>query len=182
MILRNKAEERVASGIFDPTEEGHMERAVQAGAGVGAGSQDYLIETHRWYINSAERIGQRRATVNSLLLVGNAGLASYFSVVGPTLVENPIPNIVIPVIGLLVCLGWFLALKNFGQAAAAKAHVIRRLEEGLPATVFAEERKMVEQGSASVGPLAKIGNATPALFALMYVGITWYCQSGWGQQ
>jgi hypothetical protein len=158
-----------------------MERAVQQPA-AGAGSQDYLFETYRWYVNSAERIGHRRASVNSLLLAANAALASYFSIVGPTLVENPVPNIVIPVVGLLLCLGWFLALKNFQQLTAAKKHVMQRLEESLPATVFAEEREIVEQGAASLGPLASIGNATPALFAVLYVGITWYCQSGWGQQ
>ena len=160
-----------------------MERAVEQ-PGIGAsresGSQDYLLETYRWYINSAERVGNRRVSVNSFLLAANAGLATYFSIVGPTLVENPVPNVVIPVIGLLLCLAWFLALDNFERLAAAKTHVIRKLEESLPATVFAEERKMVEQGATKYGPLAKIGNATPALFAVMYIGITWYCQAYFG--
>ncbi len=161
-----------------------MERAVQQpGSGVSReseGNQDYLLETYRWYINSAERVGNRRASVNSFLLAVNAALATYFSIVGPTLVENPVPNVVIPVIGLLLCLAWFLAIENFQRLATAKTHVIRRLEESLPATVFAEERKMVEQGATKYGPLARIGNATPALFAVMYVGITWYCQAYWG--
>jgi len=72
------------------------------------------------------------------------------------------------------------ARESSWQLAAAKSHVIRRLEESLPATVFAEERKMVEQGAAAYGPLTRIGNAMPALFAVLYIGITWYCQSYWG--
>jgi hypothetical protein len=92
--------------------------------------------------------------------------------------ENPIPNIVIPITGILLCLGWYLALANFRQLATAKAHVIRRLEEGLPATVFAEERKMVEQSAESIRPLTRIGNAMPGLFAVLYIGR--YCQSTFG--
>jgi len=161
-----------------------MERAVQQpGMGLsreGGASQDYLLDTYRWYIESAERIGNRRASVNSFLLAVNAALAAYFSIVGPSTTENPVPNIVIPITGILLCLGWYLALVNFRQLAAAKSHVIRRLEESLPATVFAEERKMVEQSGQSLGPLTSIGNAMPALFGLLYIGITWYCQSTFG--
>jgi len=161
-----------------------MERAVQQpGMGLsreGGASQDYLLDTYRWYIDSAERIGDRRASVNSFLLGVNAALAAYFSIVGPSITENPIPNIVIPITGILLCLGWYLALANFRQLTAAKAHVIRRLEESLPATVFAEERKMVEQSAQALGPLTRIGNAMPGLFTVLYVGITWYCQSTYG--
>ena len=161
-----------------------MERAMQQ-PGVGAsrgseGSQDYLLETYRWYVDSAERVSNKRASVNSLLLGVNAALATYFSLVGPTMVENPVPNIVIPITGILLCLGWYLALANFRQMTAAKAQVIRRLEESLPATVYAEERKMVEQSGQSIRPLVRIGNAMPGLFAVLYVGITWYCQSTFG--
>ena len=161
-----------------------MERAMQQpGMGLShesGASQDYLLDTYRWYIDSAERIGNRRASVNSFLLGVNAALAAYFSIVGPSITENPVPNIVIPITGILLCLGWYLALANFRQLTAAKTHVIRRLEESLPATVFAEERKMVEQSAQALGPLTRIGNAMPGLFMVLYIGITWYCQSTFG--
>src|SRR5439155_676026 len=107
--------------------------------------QEHLLEQYKLYVESSEKVSEKRiSTGNYLLAVSSSlltvfGIASALHVVGAWLV-------IIPIAGFLVSLTWFSLVISYKDLNTAKFKVIHELENYLPAALFRYEWYLCEHG------------------------------------
>ncbi|SRR6266567_7430888 len=155
--------EVVASSLFSvpPNEYGELYRA-------------HLFEQYKLYVESADRISQRRSTTNSFLLTVNASLVTLYGLASH-IRASAAWQLLVPISGLLVSLAWFSLVENYRSLNSVKFQVIHQLEKKLPACLYEYEWKLLEEGKGKVyKPVTHIEQWIPLVFALLYLGLILY--------
>ena len=140
-----------------------------------AGEQQYgtdykahLLEQYKLYVDSAQRISERRSDANKFLLAVNSALVTLAALGGASL-EESIVVILISVTGVLVAASWFGLITSYRNLNTAKFKVIHELEERLPAKPFDREWVIAESGEGMVYvPVTHIETMIPWVFAGFY--------------
>ena len=131
--------------------------------------RDHLLEQYKLYVESADRVSERRTSANNYLLTVNAflitlyGLASSFG-------DNRAWQAVVPIAGVLVCVTWLVLIRSYRNLNTAKFKVVHELEEHLPAALFDREWDHAQQGTGKAyKPLTHIEPFIPLVFAALYI-------------
>jgi hypothetical protein len=131
--------------------------------------QEHLFEQYKLYVESAQKVSEKRiSTGNYLLTVSSLvltvfGIASNQKISGAWLV-------IIPIAGLLVSLTWFSLIKAYKDLNTAKFKVIHELEDHLPVALFRYEWHSCEQGKGKAyKPITHLERWIPLVFAVVYV-------------
>ncbi len=131
--------------------------------------QDHLLEQYKLYVESSQKVSEKRiSTANYLLTVTSSlvtlfGLALTISDVGAWLA-------VIPLAGLLVSLTWYSLVVSYKNLNTAKFKVIHELEDYLPAALFRYEWHSCEQGQGKVyRPITHVERWIPLIFASVFL-------------
>jgi hypothetical protein len=142
-----------------------------ASAVYGPAFQGHLLQQYKLYVESAEKVSEKRiSSGNSLLTVCSAlltafGIASSLHIAKGTLV-------VIPVAGLLVCVAWFSLVTSYKNLNTAKFKVIHELEEYLPAALFRYEWHACDQGKGKAyTPITHLERVIPLIFAGVFLAL-----------
>lgn len=136
--------------------------------------QQHLFEQYKFYVDSADRISQRRSSTNNFFLAVNASLVTLYGL-APTLKASAAWHLLVPIAGILVCLGWISLLANYRSLNSVKFTVIHELEKKLPASLYKYEWKLLEEGRGNIyRPVTHIEQWIPALFATLYIGLIVY--------
>lgn len=140
----------------------------------GAEYKQHLLEQYKLFVESADRVSERRTSANNYLLTVNAflvtlyGLASSFG-------NNKAWLIVVPTAGVLVCITWLLLVRSYRNLNTAKFKVIHELEQRLPAALFDREWDHAQRGDGKAyKPLTHIEPYIPLVFAALYVILAVY--------
>jgi hypothetical protein len=129
----------------------------------------HLLEQYKLYVESAERVSQRRAVANNFLLSVNAFLVTLYGL-ALSFGDNPVWLSVLPVGAILVCVAWLIVIRSYRQLNTAKFKVIHELEEHLPAALFDREWDIAERGQGKAyKPLTHTEPYIPLIFAALYV-------------
>src|SRR6266850_4777427 len=104
--------------------------------------QQHLFDQYKLYIESADHISQRRSSTNSFFLAVNASLVTLFGL-APALRASAAWHLLVPIAGILVCLGWFSLVENYRNLNSVKFTVIHELEMKLPASLYKYEWKLL---------------------------------------
>ena len=131
----------------------------------------HLIEQYKLYVESANKISDRRASANNYFLTLNTFLVSLIGV--STLASGTgFLQVVILVAGILVSVVWFGLIASYRNLNTAKFGVIHELEEKLPARPFAREWEHCEHGTGQAyRPLTHIEKWVPLVFVALYVSL-----------
>ena len=146
-----------------------------------------VLELYRLAVEMADRVSARRTTANSFFLALHATVATIVGLLGfqtaaigapgapgaaaPT--HDPIPTLVIGIVGVLLSAAWWLGLRSYRDLNTAKFSVITKLEEQLPVDIFRAEWQLLKRDKISRwrGRYAEQGTVerfVPLVFAGLY--------------
>ena len=135
----------------------------------GNGALSALLRQYEIYVESAEKVSQRRGTANNFFLLVNAAasialtaLATDEAAVWPALFSTLI------MIG--VCVLWAFTLHSYRQLNSAKWRIVNTIEERLPAAPWTAEWGLLDRGNArrKYMRLTTMEKLAPVLFTLIY--------------
>ena len=99
--------------------------------------EDIKFEQYKIMIDSAEKNSDKRITQNNIYLTINLAFLSYI------LTIKELPNIIIgSLIGIIICIVWFLTILNYCKRNKVKFDIINELEEDV-GSLFKEEWKRI---------------------------------------
>lgn len=128
-----------------------------------------LFEQYKLYVESAEKISDRRVAANNYLLTVNAFLVTLYGLVAASRF-NSFWTILVPVAGLLVALTWHRIITSYRDLNTVKFNVIHELEQQMPAALYAYEWHKAEAGRGKAyHPLSHLERWVPIIFIVLYM-------------
>ncbi len=106
--------------------------------------QDHLLEQYKLYVETSQRVSEKRQNSNNYLLTLNSSLVT-LSVVLLSTYGNHKWNALIPGTGLIVCFIWWSLVDSYKDLNTAKFDVIHELEDQLPVALFRRLRAQSEE-------------------------------------
>lgn len=128
-----------------------------------------LFEQYKLYVESAERISERRVAANNYLLTVNAFLVTLYGLVAASRF-NTFWTVLLPIAGFLVALTWHRIITSYRDLNTVKFAVIHELEQVLPAALYGYEWHLAEEGKGKAyHPLSHLERWVPVIFMVLYV-------------
>lgn len=128
-----------------------------------------LFEQYKLYVESAEKISERRVAANNYLLTVNAFLVTLYGLVAASRF-NTFWTILVPVAGFLVALTWHRIITSYRDLNTVKFKVIHELEKHMPAALYDYEWQEAEEGRGEAyHPLSHLERWVPIIFMVLYV-------------
>lgn len=127
-----------------------------------------LFEQYKLYVESAERVSERRLSANNYLLTVNASLVTLYGILGASPVKSYWTTL-LPLAGILVSLTWYRIIISYRDLNSVKFMVIHELEQHLPAALYQYEWQKLEAGHGKVyHPLTHLERWVPIVFMALY--------------
>lgn len=128
-----------------------------------------LMEQYKLYVESADKISERRVSANNYLLTVNSLLVTLYGLLGAS-PYNSGWAVLVPVAGVLVSLTWHRIIASYRDLNTVKFSVIHELERELPAALYDYEWHKAEEGRGKAyHPLTHLERWVPLIFVLLYV-------------
>ena len=99
-----------------------------------------LFEQYKLYVESAEKISERRVSANNYLLTVNAFLVTLYGLLAASRYEG-YWTLLVPVAGSLVSLTWHRIITSYRDLNSVKFKVIHDLEQQMPAARMVHRRE-----------------------------------------
>src|SRR5439155_8128692 len=131
----------------------------------GARLHHHQLEDYRLYVESSQKVSEKRITTGNYLLTVNSSLLTIFGIASRQHIGGAWLAI-IPVAGLWVSLTWYSLVISYKDLNTAKFKVIHELENWLPAALFRYEWESSEQGKGEAyKPITHLERWIPVAFA-----------------
>ena len=128
-----------------------------------------LLEQYKLFVQSAENVSARRVASNRYLLAINAALVALYGLQSAGFGQT-YWALLIPAMGIPVCLLWYLIIKSHADLNGIKFDVIHELEQHLPAAMYKYEWYLAEEGRGKTyRAVTTIEQWVPVLFTLLHV-------------
>jgi len=138
-----------------------------------------LFQQYKLYVESAEKISERRVSANNYLLTVNAFLVTLYGLLAASPYKGGW-SILVPVAGVLVSLTWHRIITSYRDLNAVKFKVIHELEQEMPAALYHYEWHKAEEGRGKAyHPLTHLERWVPVVFMLLYVLLAIIGVLGW---
>ena len=142
----------------------------------GADYQKLLIEQYKVYVDTTNKVSDRRGSAHTLLLTVNTSLITVYGLVlakdTPLAAAHGPWTWLLPIVGLLVSFTWFLLIRSYRALKSAKFKVVGEIERRLPAQLFDLEWQYLERGETMrYTPLTHVEQYVPVAFGLFYVAL-----------
>ena len=166
---------------MSPAEDGHSPDALVSNSkdSYGEQFQQHLLEQYKLYVESAQKVSEKRISTGNYLLTVCSTLLTVFGIAS-TLHIAGIWLVIIPIAGCLVSLTWFSLVISYKDLNTAKFKVIHELEDYLPAALFRYEWHSCEQGQGKAyKPITHLERWIPLTFGgvfLVLSGFTLFSQ------
>jgi hypothetical protein len=133
-----------------------------------------LIEQYKLYVESAEKVSDRRNLANTFFLSIHTfllGILGFYFEKGPVLQAKGL--VFVFLVALLgICATWWFIVRSYRQLNAGKYQVIGELERKLPSSPWWNaEWKILKEGKnwKIYLPLTHLENWVPVFFAAIYI-------------
>jgi hypothetical protein len=132
---------------------------------------DPKLALYELYLNTAEKVSDRRAQANAWMLSVNSAIVALYGYLqadksAVTAGQKSVWPWAIPAAGVIVCVAWTALLTSYRKLNRAKFAVIAEIEAELPAAPFTRERELYHRDRRR--SLASVETLIPACFALLY--------------
>ena len=135
----------------------------------GGAFQTDLLEQYKLYVQSAENVSARRVASSRYLLTINAALVALFGLQSANFGQG-YWTLLIPLIGILVSVLWYLIIKSHIDLNRIKFDVIHEFEQHLPTAMYKYEWTLAEEGQGKAyRAVTTIERWIPILFAGLHV-------------
>ncbi len=139
----------------------------------GRDYKNHYIKQYKIFVNSAEKISDRRGTTFSILLAVNSIIIPIIlNSFGWTFLKNFWwITIIIPILGILICLIFFRLITSYKQLNTIKFKIIHEMEAKLPLAIYEKEWEYAKEGKSSKIYLqfSKIEPVIIYLFCFFYI-------------
>lgn len=129
----------------------------------------HLFEQYKLYVESADKVSERRVSANNYLLTVNAFLVTLYGL----LAAGPYKGgwaVLVPFAGILVSLTWCRMVTSYRDLNTVKFSLIHELEREMPAALYDYEWYKAEAGRGKAyHPLTHHERWVPTVFMLLYV-------------
>ncbi len=151
----------------------------------GDAYQAHLLEQYKLFVESADRISQRRHNANSFFLTLNSALLAILAGVMSRTGQSGALWWILPVamVGLILCYVWYRLVLSYKGLNTGKFAVIHAIEKRLPIALFDAEWRQIGKGKdpKKYKPFSEIETWIPWVFFALYgvlvviVGIHGWC-------
>ena len=139
----------------------------------------HLLTQYKLFVETADRVSERRTSANNYLLTVNSVLVTLYGLIS-SFSDDRAWLVVMPVAGGLVCITWLALIRSYRNLNTAKFKVIHELEEQLPVALFDREWDLAERGEGKAyKPLTHIEPHIPLVFAALYIILAVYTVGSW---
>lgn len=135
--------------------------------------KSHYVEQYKIYLESIEKISNRRQSANKFFITINTVL---ISIIGLSFQNNFLKDIVffklfIPFIGILFCVIFWFLIRSYKQLNAGKFEVLHKIESKLPLAIYKYEWEFLEEGKNQkiYYPFSHIELLIPWLFGFIYL-------------
>ena len=133
-----------------------------------------LVSVYEKYVESADKISDRRQAANAFFTSLHAALVT---VLGLTRYiadsPDPRPRYFVPVLGcgILLSVVWAFLLRSYKNLNAAKFKVVHEMEKRLPVAPYTAEWQLVGRGKVRrrYWPFSHLEGFVPVAFAALYL-------------
>ena len=130
-----------------------------------------LLEQYKLYVQTAENVSARRVASSRYLLTLNAAFIALYGL-RSTGFGQSYWTLLIPVVGILVSILWYLIIKSHANLNRVKFDVIYELEQHLPAVMYKYEWYLAEEGKGKAyRTVTTFEQWIPILFMVLHVGL-----------
>ena len=146
-------------------------------ASYGESFQAHLLEQYKLYVESSQKVTDRRITTGNYLLTVNSFLLTVFGVAASQHLGG-LWLAIVPVAGLLVSFTWYSLVVFYRNLGARKYKVVRQLESFLPVAPFRYEWRTAhdEKARRHTG-VTHLERVVPLAFAAIYLVLLGYSLS-----
>lgn len=130
--------------------------------------EDIILEQYKLYVETAEKVSDRRQSSNNFYLTLNSVLLAFTGFL--TSLNFEFWHIIIAVAGICISFLWFLSITSFRKLNSGKFQVIHCLEEKLPIKLFKDEWNCLGKGKkiSKYIKLSLVEQGVPFVFMLLY--------------
>lgn len=133
--------------------------------------KDHLLEQYKLFVESAQRVSEKRITTSNYLLTVCSTLLTLFGIASGLHIGG-LWLLIIPMAGLLVSFTWYSLVVSYKNLNTAKFEVIHELENHLPAGLFRHEWYCCDHGRGKAyRPITHWERWIPVIFAAVYVSV-----------
>jgi hypothetical protein len=136
---------------------------------------EHLLEQYKIYINSAEKISDRRQKANEFFLTLNSALVALLGFVATKTSQVEVTRLLIlsAVAGITMCYLWYRILQSYKGLNGGKFKVIHIIEARLPLALYDTEWEALGRGEdkSKYWPFTHIELWVPWIFILIYCAL-----------
>lgn len=138
---------------------------------------EHLLEQYKLYVEMANQVSSRRVQVNRFYISLLSGLLAFLSFVVSKQSFNNDSDfilIVISLVGILLCVVWFININSYKQLNKLKFTVIHEMEKMLPFACYDREWEIDKGSEKKYVRLTYIENYVPIIMMAPYVALLSY--------
>ena len=135
--------------------------------------KSHLLAQYQLYVESVEKISDRRQNANNYFITINTVLISFLGVLFQVKIfENTFwIKLLIPLVGVIICVIFWYLLRSYKQLNTGKFRVIHEIEQRLPAALYDYEWHILKEGKDKkvYYPFSHIEIIIPWVFGGVYL-------------
>ncbi len=129
-----------------------------------------MLEQYKTYVESADKISDRRINVNTFFITLNSALITVMTI----FFNNISLLFFLSFLGTIFSILWFLNLKNYKHINNCKFNIIQKVEKYLPLNLYKMEWEILTKGKQKYVPVSKLEMLLPFIFIITYISIIVY--------
>lgn len=131
--------------------------------------EEIILEQYKLYIETAEKVSDRRQNANNFFLTLNSVLLSFTGYL--TTLSLAFWHTLLAFAGISISVLWYLTITSFRNLNSGKFKVIRETEKKLPIKLFADEWKHLGSGISrrKYIKISKVEQGIPLVFFILYI-------------
>lgn len=141
--------------------------------------KDHFFEQYKLYIDSAEKISDRRQNANNYFITINTTLITILSL---SFQIEFLKNIIwlrpmLSLVGIIICIIFWYLLRSYKQLNSGKFKVIHQIEQYLPLALYDYEWEILGEGKnkKKYFPFSHVELFIPWVFGFIYFFIGMIC-------
>lgn len=137
---------------------------------------EHLLDQYKMYVDSVEKISDRRQKTNEFFLAINTALVTILGFLSSKLetINNGIVLFICAISGGIMCYLWYRIIYSYKGLNEGKFKLIHKIESRLPLSIYDTEWKILGEGKNKeiYWPFSHIELLVPKIFIVIYLFIT----------
>jgi hypothetical protein len=144
--------------------------------------QDHLLEQYKLYVEMIDRTSSRRNQMNGFYTSLLSGLLALIAIATNKEIAKfqtkfqAVAFVAVAILGVLLCIIWYLNIQSYKQLNSGKFKVINELEQQLPFACYKAEWEFLKKDKRYKGYLTQtdVEKIVPFILTIPYVSLLVY--------